>query len=245
MKGIYLMLAMFVLVSSCKKKSDSSTPFDASAAQVKSISQEPGIGTSYFYDGQGRLESITNTNGTATNISYSGDTVREALVNDSGSVYAINTLFLNSSGVANSSVLTDTFGSILSSTIYLYDTANFRIDEKNYDATGNLVAHKTWNINVNDVFYYSSTDSLTYANNAQIGYTYAYDRESTIGNYNCGQKYYGRSSKNLEATMHKTGTTGNVLYTFQYTFDNSGRVSTKAAYNHLNELVYTNTYTYN
>jgi hypothetical protein len=45
--------------------------------------------------------------------------------------------------------------------------------------------------------------------------------------------------------MHKTGTTGNVRYTFAYTYDAVGRVSTKAAYNHLDQLVYTNTYTYN
>lgn len=244
-KGLYFLLALVVFYSSCKKEEDNTTP--AIAAVLKSISQVPsGVSTNYTYDSQGRLETVRNSDGSGMNISYSGDTVTETLMNDSGYVFVINTVFLNATGIATASFLRDTFGGILSYSEYFYDTASFKIDERNYAPSGNQIARKGWSISANNVYYYSSTDSLIYQNNAQISYTYSFERENTIGNDNIGLKYYGKSSKNVEKTMHKTSNaTGNIYYTFQYTFDNSGRIATKSAYNHLNELVYTNTYTYN
>jgi YD repeat-containing protein len=245
MKKFYLLAVIVLLISSCKKEKDNATP-NSDTAVVKSISQTPGgLNTTFSYDSEGRLSTIRSSNGSGTNITYNGDTVIESMMNDSGYVYSIKTVFLNSSGIATSSLLRDTFGGILTYSQYLYDSANFKREEMNYDVYNNLVARKTWDIGANNVYYYTSTDSLVYQNNAQIGYSYSYEKENTVGNDNMGLKYYGKSSKNIEKTMHKTGVTGNVRYTFQYTFDNSGRISTKAAYNHLNELVYTNSYSYN
>jgi YD repeat-containing protein len=242
MKGIYMMLAMVVLFASCKKKTESTTFPPASAAVLNSVSQMPsGITTHYTYDAQGRLETVRNSDGTGTNITYSGDTVSEAMINDSGYVFAIRSAILNTSGIATTSVLRDTLGSILSHSQYLYDTANFMTDEKTFDISNNLISERTWGVSENNVYYYTVSDSI----DEQIGYSYSYEKESTTGNYNMGYKFYGRSSTNIEKTRTKTGTTGSARYTFQYTFDGSNRVSTKAAYNHLNELVYTNTYTYN
>ncbi len=240
------MLMIVVLYSSCKKEADDSTPADV-AAVVKSVSQIPsGMNTNYTYDSQGRLETVRNSDGTGMNIVYSGDTVTESLLNDSGYVFARNILFLNVNGIATASYFRDTFGGILSYSEYFYDGNNFKIDERNYAPSGTQTGHKEWSISANNVYYYSTTDSLTLQNNATIGYSYSFEAKNTIGNDNMGLKYYGKSSENLEKTMQKASSiTGNVYYTFQYTFDGSGRVASKSAYNHLSELVYTNTYTYN
>ena len=245
-KIFYFILAITLFLASCKKKSDTFGTGDVAAAVLKSVSQVPnGIITNYSYDSQGRLVQQSNSNLSGTNIVYSGDTVTETMINDSGSVYAINTVFLNASGIATSSFLRDTSGSILSYSQFFYDSSDFRIQQRTYAPSGTQTAYQEWNISYNNVYYYTSTDSLIFQNNAEIGYSYSYDHKNTIGNYNTGLQYYGKSSENVETILSKSSSaTGNVRYTFQYTFDSSGRIASKTAYNHLNELVYTNTYTY-
>ncbi|MES2619673.1 MAG: hypothetical protein V4615_02395, partial [Bacteroidota bacterium] len=73
----------------------------------------------------------------------------------------------------------------------------------------------------------------------------SFEKESTTGNQNMGMKYYGNSSINIVKTLNKQSTvSGNVYYSFQYTYDDLGRVATQTAYNHLSEVIYTNTYGY-
>src|SRR5687768_17449248 len=132
-KGIYfLFFVMVVAFSSCKKKKEETTPFPpASEAVVKSISQTPnGVSQTYSYDAQGRLAEIQKSDGTSMVISYSNDTVIETNY-DSMQVVSTNVVILNASGLAVSSILIDTNGTLLFRNTYEYDADNFKISEKN------------------------------------------------------------------------------------------------------------------
>lgn len=233
-----------IFLSACKKKDDPNTG-DPSNAVLKTVSQTPsGITITYSYDSERRLTQLQNSDGSGKNITYSGDTVFEALKNSFGVVYAVNTLFLNTDGIAIASYLSDTTGATLSYSEYEYDST-FIVEERIYSFSGVQIGRKTWGILYDNIYYFNFYDSLTSQNNYTLSYAYSYDHVNSVGNRNTGVKYYGNSSHNIETSMTKiSSVTGNVRYVFKYTFDDSGRMSSKSAYNHLNELVYTNTYSY-
>jgi len=246
-KAFYVLLVIAVSYTSCKKEEDNTPTYPpASEAVLNSVSQSPsGYSESYSYDGEGRITTIQRASGSRTDITYASDTVTETTFTDSGTIASRKVVFLNSSGLAVNSFTGDTSGNILSYSTYTYDADNFKIGERTTDNLNNEFAQQTWSISDKNVYYYTSTDAATTQNNLTIAYSYSFEKESTTGNQNKGMKYYGNSSVNVMKTLNKqSSVTGNVYYSFQYTYDDSGRVATQTAYNHQNEVVYTNTYTY-
>ena len=243
-KGVYLIFAVFILYSSCKKKEDPIV-LDLDAL-VRNMTQAPSGGSeTYTYDGEGRVTQVDRSNGTNTTIVYSGDTVVETTYSDTGSVAGVKTVFLDTSGLALNSYQADGSGNFVSYTTYTYNDSRCKTGEKTYDINNSLIVNRQISVIGDDIFYATVNDVLTPENNAEFAYTYNYDLTNTTGNKNLGRTYYGESPSHMPITLKKTSsTTGNAYYTFQYTVDGSGRISSQTAYNHQGQLVYTNNYTY-
>lgn len=241
-----LALAFILFASSCKKKDSPYNPSAAIAAVVKTIAHSnTGASDTYTYTGDGKIQLVQNSSGNKTSFEYSNDTVTEKTDDAAGNITSITTIVLDSFGLANSSKITDANGTALSYHTFIFDGAKHKTAQHDYTPNHDVNGKSEWAWGSDNMFNYAIYDSTTTNRIYDFYYWYFDPAVTSIGNGNTGQKFWGVDSKYLvRQFIRHSYIYGDLIETFEYTFDTQQRITTVKTYSHSGSLKNTDSYTY-
>jgi hypothetical protein len=149
----------------------------------------------YNYDSQGRLTSISSSDGSVESFSYSGNIITHV---NFGYTW---TYKLNAQGYIDS----------------VAGQSGIFTESRTYDASGHQLTEDGSGYNYT---YSWSDDNMTTTDEAGTNTTYTYlTAPNSIGNANSGRSFFGKDSKNLQATRN-----AGVNITYSYAYDSQNRV---------------------
>lgn len=247
MKSNSILYVAFLLlfVSACKKEEPKQV-FNPLTTRVKTIANSAaGTTETYTYDAENRVTLIQNSNGIKTEFNYFGDTLTQTNFDNAGAIINIETILLDSFGLAGNSVTTDATGTILSFHQYYFNWEQQLTDKNDYNDAYVPTGKSEWRWNNGNMIQSIIYDS-TFTNKIYDTYYWYYDPASTsVGNINKGQKFWGADSKYLmRKYIQNSYLYGNTLFTFEYTLDDLQRLTSMKSYDYQGQLVNTISYTY-
>lgn len=246
--SLYLVaFTLLVLASSCSKKKD--TPYDPSgalAAVVKSVTHSnTGATETYTYDGQGRIQLIQSTAGNKTTFEYADTTITQTRYDTTGAVVSITHYLLDTLGLVSSSAVTDAGATVVAYHSYTYDSDKHKTQDFGYTPSYDVNGKSEWQWGGGNMYEFSLYDSAV-THKAYDGFYIYYDPAVTSFGYaNTGQKFFGTDSKYLiRKELGYIWGGGNVVHTYEYTFDAKQRITETKTFDYNGTLKNTDTYTY-
>jgi len=236
---MFSVLILILVIVSCKKNSDDKTSIDPSSSLVKTIIQKNTSGViflsrDYQYDSQRRIisQKLTYPEDSAI-FTYKYEylpsmVILKEFLNDTilknKSVYYLNNLGL-ATEVEHVGYLTNGDSITGPNSIYNYSSDGYITELKVFSQDSSLAHSYTSQINngnVSSLMLYVpswSPDVITET------YTYIPNSINSVGNYNMGMSFLGKSNKNLiEASILTSAVVKTAAFT--YTFDTFNRVLT-------------------
>lgn len=236
MKNVILSaLVAAVILAGCNKGGS------VADARVKKVTSLRGF-TEYTYTPDNKIKSVKSSDGTTTTYTFKDKTITQLRADSVHGMFITSTIYLGASGVADSSVASDPSGTYAE--IYAHD-ANGYITQ-----TKDLISGRLYNAG-NSTFKDGNevsriiTDS-TSKPRVSLFFDYYTDKTNSAGYENMGMKFLGNDSKNLMKKFVQVLPSGDTIrvMSFNYHYDDKGRISQKAVYDSHGTLADSTSYTY-
>jgi YD repeat-containing protein len=214
-------IAGILLFTACNNKAD------FSKARVKKTSSVRGS-TEYTYGADGNITTTKSSDGTFISYKYSGSTIAENMADSSRNLFINSTIYLNSSGLADSTVSNYQDEKYLKT--YTHNAGGFITESRDY-AMGQMQDLSSSEVKDGNQTTATISDSASKPM-FKVFFEYFQDKPNSVNYENYGMKFLGADSKNLIKKMVQLLPTGDTLRvnSFSYHYDDKGRVTSKITF---------------
>jgi YD repeat-containing protein len=240
----FLLPCFIFLFSTCSKKKE--TNYNPSAALVKTVlHSQSGISESYAYDGNGQVTVIQSSTGSKTTFAYDSALITQTNYDLSGSVVSITYMALDTLGHVTGTEIRDAAGTVQGYHRFNFDAWGYERYEEMYTADHIIAGKFEWYWGDGNIASFAIYDSTATDRIYDTYYWYYDPAISSISTANKGQKYLGADSKYLvRKAIRHSYLYGDLIYTYEYSFDGEQRIIQARTYDHNGDLKNTDSYTY-
>lgn len=220
-------LIMIVIISGCKNNGNSGVSV-GNSYKVKQSTNMRGLTTQYFYTSDGKIAYTIAANGAKTTYTYNGKTINQQLVDSSRNLFIKSVVVLNEKGFADSTIASDESGTYIKT--YVHDGNGFIIESKDF-VSGTLSDVATTVVkDANEVSTSIADSSLKKM--FTVYFDYIPEKVNSLRYENYGMQFLGTDSRGLMKKFVQMMPTGDTIRvsTFNYHFDDKGRVTQKIMY---------------
>jgi YD repeat-containing protein len=224
------------ILTGCNKGGGSFTD-----ARVKKVSSQRGF-TEYTYTPENKIKSVKSSDGSTTTYTYKDKTISQLRADSVHGMFITSSIFLNAAGLADSSVASDPSGTYVE--LYAHD-ANGNISQTKDVISGHLYNASNSDFKDGNEISRIITDS-TSKPRVSLFFDYYADKVNSAGYQNMGMQFLGNDSKNLMKKFVQVLPSGDTIrvMSFNYHYDEKGRVSQKAVYDNHGMLADSTSYSY-